>query len=39
VDKNITVTPEDYQAMSKNMARLDEENKIFKKAMSIFAKR
>lgn len=39
VDKNTTVTTEDYQAMLKKMARLEEENEILKKAMSIFAKR
>jgi transposase len=39
VDKDKTVTAADYQEMLKKMARLEEENEILKKAMTIFAKR
>lgn len=39
VDKDTTITAEDYQAMLKKMARLEEENEILKKAMAIFAKK
>jgi len=39
VDKDTTITQEDYQKMLKRMARLEEENEILKKAMAIFAKK
>jgi transposase len=39
VDKDTTITSADYQAMLKKMARHEEENEIFKKAMAIFAKK
>ncbi|WP_139905166.1 transposase [Clostridium thermarum] len=36
-DKDTTITSAEYQAMLKKMARLEEENKILKKAMAILA--
>ncbi len=39
VDKDTTITSVEYQAMLKKMARLEEENKILKKAMAIFVKK
>lgn len=34
-----SVTPDDYAKLQKQMLRLQEENEIFKKAMTIFAKK
>jgi len=34
-----SVTPEDYAKLQKQMHKLQEENEILKKAMSIFAKK
>lgn len=39
VDKDITMTSADYQAMLKKIARLEEENEILKKVMAIFTKK
>ena len=39
VNKDKTLTAEDYIQMQKEMARLKEENEILKKAMAIFAKK
>lgn len=39
LDNNKVITQADYQAMLKKMARIEEENEILKKAMTIFAKK
>jgi len=39
VDKNITITAEEYQAMQKKNKQLEEELEILKKAMGIFARK
>ncbi|WP_291560772.1 hypothetical protein [Clostridium sp. UBA2485] len=39
VNEDKTLTAEDYMQMQKEMARLNEENEILKKAMAIFAKK
>ncbi|MGB9769761.1 MAG: hypothetical protein ACPLUK_03775 [Caldisericum exile] len=37
-NKGTPITVEEYQAMLKKVARLEEKNEILKKAMAIFAK-
>lgn len=39
VDKNTTITAEEYQAMLKKNKQLEEELEILKKAMGIFARK
>lgn len=39
VDKNITITAADYQAVLKKLAKIEDENDIFKKALGIFARK
>jgi len=39
VDDGSSLTPDDYAKLQKQMHRLQEENKIFKKALEQFAKK
>ncbi|WP_369705648.1 hypothetical protein [Clostridium moutaii] len=39
VDKDKIITTADYQSLMKKIAKLEEEDEILKKAMSIFAKK